>query len=430
MGYWVVAVGCLFVVLMLMLALPVPRTRRIALVCVEALLSLVMVLNVVAGAVLTVCPKVAPAALEELSNSQLAKLREDYPLFDAVESKIGCTWLLLAGATVLGGLPLFRYLRENRLALDAEAPEKTCPEVQEPPAEGRPEPPLVRVELLGREGVGKTVLLLQMYLRLFDARLSSGLGFVPADAQIARHIDRLEREQLYHLRHDGCPTTVRPEILELILAENEEPVARVAIGDAVGQVYHETAGEKPVHLTKRRDQQMTRIARADVLLQVIACPADLPGSGVHALRDSWLVTAAHVREALAERTRKTPVALVVCLSQMDLLCPTVNSTEEKVARGVLQWLARRTRDLARSSRVRSAFVVPVSALGFGTARQGKSRAGASSPLAANEYPNPWNLTTLGLVLTAGGLLSRGEAERARILLEEAHVRNGVLIRAK
>jgi hypothetical protein len=151
---------------------------------------------------------------------------------------------------------------------------------------------------------------------------------------------------------------------------------------------------------------------------------------VHALRDSWLVTAAHVREALAERTRKTPVALVVCLSQLDLLCPTVDSTEEKVARSVMQWLARRTRDLARSSRVRSAFVVPVSALGFGTARPGKSLVRASSPLAVNEHPKPWNLTTLGLVLTAGGLFSRGEAERARVLLEEAHARNGVLIRAK
>jgi hypothetical protein len=63
---------------------------------------------------------------------------------------------------------------------------------------------------------------------------------------------RQEAERLQDLRWAGCPTTVLHEALELNLVEDDEPIMRLAIGDAVGQVYGERAGVEPVSLNERR----------------------------------------------------------------------------------------------------------------------------------------------------------------------------------
>jgi hypothetical protein len=290
-------------------------------------------------------------------------------------------------------------------------------------------PPTVWVEPVGREHAGKTVLLDELDRAAFDQPLRSGQRLGVADPRRLAEALRRRRDAERRLRREGRETTVHPEVRSYTLLEAGRERAALRVRDEVGQVLTRTTPGAPPELQGQYAEYLGRLAEVDVLWQVIPCPpAQHTAADIERFRDDVQLTTAYVRTALSRRPGR-PCVLGVVLSRIDQRYHSEQHARQRLPGELSGWLTRQLRDLVGCPEVGEAAVLPVSALGFGTA-VACPRAAASAGnggLACGErewllrpgaVPRPFNLLPLAAWSLLAGLRVR-EADGLGAGLPEA-----------
>jgi len=282
--------------------------------------------------------------------------------------------------------------------------------------------PVVRMELVGREHAGKSILLDEMSRVCQDHGFRSGLQLRITDPRNLAVILRQRRGSEAALRQKGRETTIHPETWACSLCEQDVEHAAVRIRDAIGQILSHTTPHSPAEQQSRYEQYLNHLAGADVLWMVVPCiPASATAADISRFKDDLHLHSGYVQAALARRENGRPCVLAVVLNRLDTRYARIEDAQNRLSREILPWLRRQVEPLAASRKVGAAAIFPVTALGFGTTvlRTGSPHHPRSSlwlSAGENEWllkpghaPSPYNLRPLLAWSVLAGLVHQEAA---------------------
>jgi hypothetical protein len=281
--------------------------------------------------------------------------------------------------------------------------------------------PLLRVEMVGREHAGKSVLADQVFRTALQTRLPSGLDLQVRDPRRLAALLRRAREIDERLSRHGRETTVHPESFLYSLCEGNEELAQLRLRDPIGQTLTHTTLRSPAEDQARYEDYVNALAGADVFWMMVPCiPDRLTHADVRRLKDDVHLHAGYIRAGLARRRRRRPCVLAVVVNRLDARYGSADEARERLPRELLNWMVPQLRPLSGDACVGAAAVFPVTALGFGaTVAQASAPRGAPASgltygerewlLRPGHAPRAFNLKPL-IVWSALAALSHREVE--------------------
>lgn len=263
--------------------------------------------------------------------------------------------------------------------------------------------PTIRIDLVGREHAGKTCFLDQLQRVLGRATFASGLSFSFGDPRLLAVDLRENRENDRRLRQEGRVTTLQPRTISCSALHSGKPQLAIRIKDAIGQLLTHSTAEGSDDQRTRYERWLNGIAASDVLWAFLPAPPRNAGpSDLQRIRDDFVLHKAYVQEALKRRESQRPVVVAFLVNRIDARYADVDDARRRLPVEILTPLAVQLRPLRDDPRISSLACVPLSAFGFGCAREAPRRGVLPLTCGEREWllkpdktPRPYNL--LGLV---------------------------------
>lgn len=289
---------------------------------------------------------------------------------------------------------------------------------------GRPASPLLklRLEPFGREHCGKTTILSCLSRGPLLGAQDSGLELTATDPRVLNQWERQAIERYHDLQVRGLASTPARAMTEYVLFEADAPRAALHWMDSVGQLLSHPTPDSPEDVQGRWIEMIDDLASADVLVALVNCPPAGAADDLARFEQDLQLQAAYLREAMKRRSPARPAALAVAVNKLDAAFGSVVEAREALTDERLRTaMARLVRLAEGSTKIGMAAIIPVSALGFGTAVPAPPAAGRSAApagkagnpasegdtewlLKPGTPPNPFNLTGLVWWCLMSGIL--------------------------
>ncbi len=224
--------------------------------------------------------------------------------------------------------------------------------------------------LIAQEASGKTVFLKTLIKELAHD-LPSGLGFGSSDPLQERANIRETMITLQGLRQHGQMTTVHVTDLNFYVYKGTRKTIEVATHEVIGQVLTMTEPDSPAEQLKLYDDYKARLLSSPALLVGIPMPTAHPTEiELERWHDKMRTVRAYLRLALEKRPTNDKVAVALVLFKADVGFADLQEAKAQASDELLKNALRPlVNTLLDSEQVDEAVIAPVTAFGWGNARQ-------------------------------------------------------------
>ncbi len=263
----------------------------------------------------------------------------------------------------------------------------------------------VRLGVIGRSRAGKSVKFLMLFRELLRLRLSSGYYFgLRSPLETNERMQALEKI-LHQLRTPpGAITTVDPTEFDFFLFRGNRALVRFAFREVVGQVLTNTTRRSDINRLSQYEDYVTDLAKCDVLWSDVPCHGGRMTAEQKIQFDYDRNSICdYLRIASCYRADSRPMSVLIVPTKLDARFET-ETQARKLNQVSLKNTFHQAADFIEGCDiVRSASIVPVSALGFQTTKLVQHEGQSAHVLRSNAQPAPFNLVPLLLLSLIYGM---------------------------
>ncbi len=223
----------------------------------------------------------------------------------------------------------------------------------------------VSLGVIGRSNVGKSVLFRAMKDMTMKESFKSGLTFFPLNAIDA--IDELN-ESVAEIEEmaTGMKSTQNLNEDTLCLLQGSEKRVELRFNEVVGQVLSE-----PKQFPDLYDQYCDILSEADAIWCMVPSPPSNPNQAEQEqFNRDVVLSQAHLRQALHQRTNPRPCSVAIIVSKVDAFFRKEQQAKKELTSEFLTTtLEQLVSTVCNDKSVKNAAIFPISAFGFGNAKE-------------------------------------------------------------